>query len=307
MSNSNEVRTFTDQAPHLGTSEILVQRLVVASDFSKQADTALKLATTIAHRFGSTIYLVHAIRPPLYPVDGVLIPELVQAQQEAASADMQDLIERDPDLKALQPETRIGYGDPVQFVRQVSLEEKADLIVVGSHGASGLERLALGSVAEGVLHKATCPVLIAGPRCRVENHLFRSVVFATDLKTTGLRGAQYAAGFAERHHGKLTFLHVMNRKYIPPGLEPESVRERIREQLRQLFPGDVDEYCKSQIRLEYGEPAEVISAVAQSESANLLVVGLRDSALADHAPWSTLSHIIREATCPVLGVRGHFV
>ncbi len=307
MANSYETTpsVIADQAAHLGTTEILFQRLLVATDFSKPADIALKLATTIAYLFGSRVCLVHAITPPLYQVDGVIVPpDLLQADLETSTANMQDLIERTPELKALKPTVRVGYADPINFIQQVSLEEKPDLIVVGSHGASGLERLALGSVAEAVLHKATCPVLIAGPRCKAEKHPFRSVLFATDLKTTGLRGAQYATGLAERFHAELTLLHAMDRKFIPPGLEPEIVRERIWEQLRHLLPSDLDHYCKSQIRLEYGDPAQVINGVAESECASLLVVGLRDHALADHAPWSTLSHVIREVTCPVLGVRG---
>lgn len=310
MSHSYEHETsaIAQQGPHLDTSEILFQRIVVATDFSKPAETALEQASIIAHLFGAKLCMVHAITPPLYEVEGVVVPaDLLQADLEASTTDMQELIARNPALKALEPKVRVGYADPVRFIEQVSREEKADLIVVGSHGASGLERLALGSVAEAVLRKATCPVLITGPCCKSERHPFRSVVFTTDLKTTGLRGAQYATGLAERFHAKLTLLHVMDRKFVPPGLETEIVRERMREQLRQLLPGDLNRYCQSQIRLEYGDPAEVISAVAQSECASLLVVGLRDHALADHAPWSTLSHVIREIPCPMLGVRGHLV
>lgn len=309
MSRSYELEpSAVVQGPHLDTTEIHFQRIIVATDFSKPAETALEEASIIAHLFGAQLCMVHAITPPLYEVEGVVVPgDLLQADLEASTADMQELIARRPDLKALTPKVRVGYADPVHFIEQVSREEKADLIVVGSHGASGLERLALGSVAEAVLRKATCPVLITGSRCKSERHPFRSVLFATDLKTTGLRGAQYATGLAERFHAKLTLLHVMDRKFVPPGLEPEILRDQTRQELGQLLPGDYARYCQSQIRLEYGNPAEVISAVAQSECASLLVVGLRDRAFADHAPWSTLSHVIREITCPMLGVRGHLV
>src|SRR5215471_6422945 len=127
-SYETEPSVMSDQAAHLGTSEILFQRLVVATDFSKPAETALKLATTIANLFGSKMYLVHAITPPIYDLQGVAVtPDLLQADLETSTADMQDLIERDSDLKVLKPEVRVAYADPIQFIDRVAREEKADL------------------------------------------------------------------------------------------------------------------------------------------------------------------------------------
>jgi len=59
--------------------------------------------------------------------------------------------------------TTVAYADAVDLIEHMASEEKIDLIVLGSHGSSGLERLALGSVAEAVLRKAGCPVLVVGP------------------------------------------------------------------------------------------------------------------------------------------------
>jgi nucleotide-binding universal stress UspA family protein len=102
---------------------------------------------------------------------------------------------------------------PVQSIsfEHIASDEKVDLIVLGSHGSSGLERLALGSVAETVLRKAACPVLVVGPNCRTEQHPFRSILFATNLETTGLRAAQYASALLEHVHGRLTLLHVIEK------------------------------------------------------------------------------------------------
>jgi nucleotide-binding universal stress UspA family protein len=70
----------------------------------------------------------------------------------------------------------------------------------------------------------------------------------------------------------------------------------------------VERYCKSKVSVQYGRPAEAIVAVARSEDASLLIVGLRSlSPMADHSPWSTLSYVIREVNCAVLGVRSHLV
>lgn len=232
--------------------------------------------------------------------------EALTADLDTDKEQMNQLVLSEPGLSASIPKVVVAYAEAIDLITRVSKDDKADLIVVGSHGASGLERLVLGSVAEAVMHHATCPVLVVGPSCKPEQHPFRSVLFATDLKTTGLRGAQYAAGLAERFHAKLTFLHVMTQDFERHG-ERELVKDRIRQELAQLLPSDMEQYCKTKILLDYGKPAETIVSVAKTECASMIVVGLRDRALADHAAWSTLSNVIREATCPVLGVRGHLV
>lgn len=298
-----------DQGPHLETSEILFTRILIATDFSKPADQALKIAIQISQLFGSKLSLVHAAASPLvYGIDATPVPvEVVNADLDAEKKQMSQLVLSEPGLSQLQPNVVVAYADAVGLINRVSREDKTDLIIMGSHGASGLEKLALGSVAEAVLHQATCPVMIVGPNCKKDRDPFRSVLFATDLKTTGLRGAQYAASLAERFHAKLTFLHVLNKKSASSGAGLGLIPDRIKHELEHLLPPDVERYCEAKIRVEYGKPAEVITSVSQSECASLVVVGLRDHALAEYAPWSTLSQVIREVNCAVLGVRGHLV
>jgi len=295
--------SITDQTPHLTTSEIIFSRILVATDFSKAANQALKTAIILCQLFGAKLSLVHACAPIPYCVETGPPPD---ADLEAETEEMQQLVQSEPGLSALMPKVVVASSQAIDLINRVSKEENADLIVVGSHGASGLKRLVLGSVAEAVMHQATCPTMIVGPNCKPEQHPFRSVLFATDLNTTGLRGAQYSSGLAERFHGKLTVLHVMNPNFKDHN-ERELVRSRIRKEVAQLLPSDVERYCKTKILLEYGKPAETIAMIARTECASIIVVGFRDRMLADHAPWSTISYVIREANCPVLGIRGHLM
>jgi nucleotide-binding universal stress UspA family protein len=301
------VPTFKHE-PHLATTEIHFRQILVATDFSEPANEALKTAISISQLFDSKLSLVHASSPVVYGIDTASLPiEILNANLDADRRQMNQLISKKPRLRKLKPDVIVAYAGAVDLISRISRETKADLIVVGSHGASGLERLALGSIAEALLHQATCPVLIVGPNCKAQQNPFRSILFATDLKTTGLRGAQYAAGLAEHFHSKLTFLHVVAGKSTPPLIEREVIEDRIKRQLQRLLPADVERHCKAKVRLEFGTPAEVIAAVAYAEAASLVVVGLKERALADHAPWSTLSQVIREINCAVLGVRGHLV
>lgn len=298
-----------DEGVHLATSDIHFKRILVGIDFSKQAGLALKTAIVIGEIFGSEIFLVNAV-PSFVHGKGrrPILPETISAEIDSAKEEMKQIVASEPRLHGLRLKTAVAYSGAVDLIEYTASEEKVDLIVVGSHGSSGIERLALGSVAEAVLRKAACPVLVVGPNCPAEQHPFRSILFATDLETTGLRAAQYASALSEHVHGRLTLLHVIEDQKNVPSIEPGLIENRLKQELRSLLPADVGLFCEPKVRLEYGSPAELIPVVADSEAASLIVVGLRNqSALADHSPWSTLSHVIREAKCGVLGVRSHLL
>lgn len=307
--SENSGLPIRDEGLHLATSDICFNRILVATDFSKPAAQALKTAMTISRLFGSQMSLVHAASLFVYESGTEPISsEEFNVNLDAAKEEMNQIIASEPGLSALKPKTTVEYADALELIEKVAAEEKVDLIVVGSHGGSGLELLALGSVAEAVLRRTKCPVLIVGPKCKAEQDPFRSIVFATDLETTGLRGAQYATALAERGRGKLTFLHVTDKLLRDRGRQPDLVEQHLKHELRQLLPPDVKRYCKSKVCLQDGSPKEAIVAVTRAEDASLLIVGLRSrSPMADRSPWSTLSHVIREVNCAILGVRSHLV
>jgi len=297
----------TGENLHLATTDIQFKTILVATDFSKPAEQALKTAIAISQAFGSELILVHAALPFYYGADlGMLPTDVLDVNLDVAREKMEALVASDPALQALHPTTAVEYGDALEIINQTAYDENVDLIVVGSHGASGVERLAIGSVAECILRNATCPVLIAGPNCRAEGSPFRAMLFATDLTPSGLRAAQYASSLAERFHSKLTMLHVIETRERIPGVEPELIADRVKEDLRRLLPADAEQQCKTNVRVEYGNAAEVILDVARQECSSLVIVGLRQrGVLSDHAPWSTLSHLTHGLNCALLGVRAH--
>ena len=305
--NTSTIVSAIDQAAHLATSKIQFNKILVATDFSPPANQALKVAISLCQLFDGRLSLVHASVLSAYGSEAGPLPiEVLNADLAADTDQMNQLVLSEPGLSALMPRVVVAYSEAVALIDRVAKEDQADLIVVGSHGASGLERLVLGSVAEAVMHRATCPVLIVGPNCKPGQHPFRSILFASDLKTTGLRGAQYATGLARQFHARLSLLHVINQRFESRD-KYELNRERMRQELARLLPADIEQYCTAQIFLEDGKPAETITAVARRECASIIVVGLRDEPFADHAAWSTLSYVIRDAHCPVLGVRGHLL
>lgn len=306
MPNSID-NTMVEREPHLATSEVLFQTIVVAIDFSPQSMRALKEAIAIARCFGSELLLVHGASPMVYGTGMEPVPvECFDVQLDVAKARMAGLIADEPELQDFSHREFIAYAGATDLVQQVVAENKADLVVAGSHGARGVELLALGSVAESILRDVSCPVVIVGPHCTTEPHPFRAILFATDLEGTGLRSAQFASALAERFHSPLTMLHVIEKKLPRSDIHPELLEEHARRELFHLLPDDLSNYTTATVRVEHGKAAEVIPYVACSSHASLIVTGFGpNSSLADHSLWSTLSHVIRQAPCPVLSVRGH--
>jgi universal stress protein A len=138
------------------------QRLLVPVDFSNACRGALAQATALASSFGSRITLVHVVEPMVLPENLMLaVPELpdmggnlVQDSEKRLAR----LAEREIPAKHRGP-TLVRVGRPFDEICQVAATEQSDLIVISTHGYTGLKHVLLGSTAERVVRHAPCPVL----------------------------------------------------------------------------------------------------------------------------------------------------
>lgn len=116
----------------------------------------MELGTMLAREHGGQLCLVHVHEPPRIYADGGYLEEL--------EPDMEELAKIFDPIKAnesdLPMETKLLVGDPATEIVHLADKENSDLIIVGSHGRSGMSRLILGSVAESVVRHAHCPVLV---------------------------------------------------------------------------------------------------------------------------------------------------
>lgn len=145
------------------------QRILVPTDFSTSSQAACDMALTLATKFGSSIELLHVDEPPAW--QGFVIPELVVSMpnestsslhefvQTRANRALDHLVEKLQRAGITQVRHWIETGEPGSVIVRVAEENKCDLIVMGTHGRKGFERLVMGSVAERVVREATCPVL----------------------------------------------------------------------------------------------------------------------------------------------------
>jgi universal stress protein A len=145
----------------------MYQTILVPTDFSEPAALAWSHAAALAQAGGATLVALYVAEPVLshYGVVG-LIPSVteLEAQHDIASRlKVQELVEK-AQAEGLAVRSRIVVGKPWEKIVEAAAGERADLIVIGTHGRTGLTHGALGSTAERVVQRAPCPVLVVRPQ-----------------------------------------------------------------------------------------------------------------------------------------------
>lgn len=139
-----------------------IKKILVPIDFSNYSKNALRYAVNFAKKFDSTIYLVYVVEPVIYPSDfsmgQVTFPVADLEMNERATGELKNLAvtEIGTDIKV---ETIIKTGKPFVEINETASEMDIDLIIIATHGHTGMEHLLFGSTAEKVVRKAPCPVL----------------------------------------------------------------------------------------------------------------------------------------------------
>ncbi len=133
------------------------KNILFPTDFSTASDAALVHAENFAKQSSATLIILHVEEPPLAYGGGELYYGLPEPSSERILEMLQDVCPHDPDLPF---EHQLVMGDPATEIVRVAKEEDPELVVLGTHGRTGLSRILMGSVAEAVVRHAPCPVLI---------------------------------------------------------------------------------------------------------------------------------------------------
>jgi len=141
---------------------MIAQHILVPTDFSEYADDALQYAIELAKTLQARLTILHVYDLPSYALGEVspsVIDDTLQAMETHAQQQIQNALARV--LKAgLQGDSVIVEGAPFQAILDTAKNKGADLIVMGTHGRTGLTHILMGSVAEKVVRLASCPVLV---------------------------------------------------------------------------------------------------------------------------------------------------
>jgi nucleotide-binding universal stress UspA family protein len=133
---------------------LAIRTILHPTDFSDRSEHAFHLACSLARDHGARVVLLHVVSLPVAAYEGVVLPPPIEEATEDAKRRLSQM-----KPAAIPVEHRVAEGDPAEMILRVAEEIHADLIVMGTHGRTGLGRLLMGSVAEQVVRRAPCPVL----------------------------------------------------------------------------------------------------------------------------------------------------
>jgi nucleotide-binding universal stress UspA family protein len=295
-----------------------LDKILCATDLTPYSNKALPYAAALASRFGSKLYVVHAVdltATSAYDPSAFLVPDARTRLRQTALDEIGKLLVG-TETKA---EPLVLDGDPAMQIAEAAETLHADLIVAATHGRTGLRRMLLGSVTERLLHAARSPLLVV----RSPEHEFvaatghrlelRRILVGCDFSADSAHALEYGISLAQELEAELHLLHVIEPSAyrglsqtataLAADLE-RSVEETVKGRLASLVPREAEAWCQVRTTCVPGSPHEEINKYARSHEIDLIVVGARGHSLVDTLLLgSTADRVVRRGPCPVLVAR----
>lgn len=300
--------------------------IVVPIDFSEFSQKALRYAAAFSAESDSQMILVSVIERPLPGYDSAYVPSTAAElsalawYREAKTCTQEKLANfAAKTLAGLRNYTCVTRtGEPAKEILSVARNRHADLIVMGTHGRTGVKHMLLGSVAEKTLRHAPCPVLVLrldqgefvkdateGPRLNLHE-----IIAPLDFSTGSTEAFAWAEALAERTGARLNIMHVVPYHYALgeydaleyPELEAELI-ESGRQRLATLDKTERQKGVKVHSVVLRGVPRHEISEFARQQKGDLVVMGTRGlTGINRLLLGSTAEYLVRHAPCAVLTV-----
>lgn len=301
---------------------IRISHILCPVDFSDFSRRALDYAIGVARWYGARVTALH-VASAAAPLAGVAPEPAAMAPLGISAVDLAVLRARLEDF--IDAESASGVlihplvteGKTWQEISEQAGALRADLMVLGTHGRSGFERLLLGSVTERLLRVSTCPVLTvpraAADAVPVAPGLFKRILCPTDFSPSSQKAMTWALAIAQESDAELFVLHVFE---LTASTEyegfPRSTLAAYRdeyegwcsERLRDAVPQSARTWCTvHELRATGAAHREILHA-AERHHCDLIVMGVGGGrGLGDRVFGSTTQHVVRAAACPVLTTR----
>jgi nucleotide-binding universal stress UspA family protein len=296
------------------------KRILCPTDLSDASRPAMTYAAAFAGWYGSRLEILHVVPtfdaiqvPPdtfggpvqvMYPASREEVTSEVQRAAAAAGVDV--------GKAALAAEA----GDAASVIVDRALDSAADLVVLGTHGRSGFDRLIHGSVTEQVLQRSPCPVLTIPPQTPAgapAQVVFRRILCAMDFSPAALQALGFALDLGRQANGRVTVLHVVEwlAEHEPRQTAHFNVTEYrthllkdAHERLDEVLVGEPRTWCEIEPVVDTGRAYRRVLDRAGELGADLIVMGAQGRGGVGLAlAGSTTNQVVRAASCPVLTVR----
>ena len=291
---------------------VKIARILCPIDLSEFSRQALDYTVTLGRWYDAAVTILHVAGEENAALAGSLVP----ARSPALVSDEVHAFCAPWTSRSANVEIVLSRGNPVKEIVSLADSLQVDLLVMGSHGRSGFERLWLGSVTEKVLRKVSCPVLTVPPHARppATEIVFKTIVCPVDFSDASLRALEYALSLAEESLARLILLHVVEA-LAETGFKDGSAAFAVPEyhrlvtadasaRLAALVPETVRAWCQVEEHIVTGKPHREILRFATESGAELIAMGVHGRGAIDLTLFGSTTHqVVRAAKCPVLTLR----
>ena len=281
--------------------------ILVTTDFSAASRPACRRAVGLAAESGARLWIAHAL--PSIPWNGA--PRMYEEMEASIRSDAEkrlSALTRAARAAGARAEPLLLRDPAHEAIRKAARAHRADLVVVGTHGRTGLARIFVGSIAARVLATAPCPVLSVrrgGGKSSV-----RRLLFATDFSEASAPAWKEALALARANRARLRIVHVETPLALGQGArwayaEAEAEgRADSRRRLQALVASARQAGVRAESRLARGSAHEAIVREARSMKDAWIVVGTHGrTGLSGALLGSVAARVVATAPCPVLTVR----
>lgn len=251
-----------------------MKRIVASTDFSTRSNRALRQAGLLAHSIGAQLHVLHV-------VDDDQPDELVALEKREAERIIDEQLRSMPELQNVRAQALVKTGNPFDGILKTAIEIGADLVVMGSHRKRQLLDIFVGTTIERVIRKAAFPVLMVNNEAQRQYERVMAPVDMTDISANALRvavasgligdaGATLVHAFVALARGKM-FIANADKSDINRYVASE--RQRAIDELAAFLVTNNFNTRQWSLRVEEGDPSEVISRSVSAITPDLLVMG----------------------------------
>ncbi len=289
-----------------------IKKILCPLDFSEFSTKAYDYARSLARHYEATLLLQHVVQPLATTYPYYAFPDMMNE----AFGNLDSKIEEKLDeflaqrgAEETHVERYVHNGMVTDCILDFANQKDVDMIVMGTHGRHGFDRLAMGSVAEKVLRKASCPVLVVRkpsrdfvrPNDASEAVRLKKILLCTDFSAHSSRALAYALSLAMEYDADLTLLHVLED--MPAGENFEAAVADFTGRMESLVSEDDRNWCRVHTAVRIGKPYQQILQVSLEQEMDLVVLGVRGRNVVDLAVFgSTTQRVIQVGSSPVLAV-----
>ena len=290
-----------------------IKSILCPVDFSEFSANAYEYARSLAWHYKATLFLQHVVAPfysnsSAYGGNTSSFERSCHQLRTDAEQELQRFAKRHA-RTAIQPQCFVQDGPVTDLILSLAEARAVNLIVMGTHGLRGIDRLMLGSVTERVLRRARCPVLAVrqpiplgiGAVHDPEPVQLRKVVLCSDFSDHAHRASEYAISMAKEYGAELVLMHVLEKFQNSRDLQSATIEAL--KQLDHAVPSALRRGCNVSSLVRVGKPYQQIIQLALETQADLVILGVRGRGALDTALFgSTTYRVLQLGTCPVLAV-----